>query len=196
MRHVYFIRGFSPFKKYKNRVITLNNTKLFERCHPESWKLVVDISEDCLIKKTRINAFIKKIEREVKKSLNDGHSVHLHGHSYGGAVALYLLNKINNRRLHIYTYGSIHIVDPSMYNRHKVTQYMMTGDVVLRCNQIKPPAKLQMRKEYLYDIFGKPLKLIKTHYENGITWMKMDGNEAQQHYGYPISDITHGYIKN
>ena len=141
MHHVYFIRGAgSVFEKNKQRVF--GNVRLFHRRSKDIGQLVADIGVRCFMGQTKIDMFVRRMIREVRKSLEDDTvlTVYIIGHSYGGYVSSVIVKTLKDHphayKLDISTYGSIYVLEPKEHRGIRMRQYMHKGDVALRCNKL------------------------------------------------------------
>jgi len=123
-----------------NKTQKLANVKYMQRCNKHLRQMVTNIGFRCWAGQNKIDGFIRRVIREVKKSLEDKTtvSVNIIGHSYGGYVTSELVKSLkdhpDSHKLNIVTYGSIYVLDPKDYKGIRMKQYMNEGDVSLRCN--------------------------------------------------------------
>lgn len=89
------------------------------------------------------DAFPQYIYAEIKKYLQQNHSVILIGHSYGGAIVSRIAQFLSSKRLstpalHLVTLGSIYVPPLSQTVGTNIKHHMFYRDVALKANKLKP----------------------------------------------------------
>jgi len=177
MYHVYNLSGL--WCTYPNRTTKHGDVKLIQRSNKDLRLLITNIGMRCWKRQVIKDAYIKKILREIHRSISDPnvHGVYIIGHSYGGYVAseavLEFKNDPNSHKLVVNTYASIYLLSKSAMRGIQMKQYMKKHDVALRCNE--------MDKSAVTWIDSKPRKSII--------------DEWTIHMDYPMDAIVENLIK-
>jgi len=162
-----------------NRTKMYGNVKYFQRCNKNIMQLVTNIGIRCWKHQNNKDSYIRRMTREVKKSLDDPSvkSVHIIAHSYGGYVTSHVVQELcehkNSYKLNVLTYGSIYVIDPKNIKKIRMKQYMNRGDVSLRCNVMSRTGITWMKKKRAHNVF----------------------DEWKIHMDYPLDEVKNNIIK-
>lgn len=121
---------------------------VFLECNKSTAKMLKNIAKTvCAIRPSSKDSFVDSIYRKILRYRNTSTRILLLGSSYGGSVAGRVASLFNDDpvmapRLSVATFGSIHIPKPDRVSRISLVNFMFPGDVALKCNGLKTPARV------------------------------------------------------
>ena len=137
---------------YKNLIQTYGSfnekdIKVMVTCNPSIMQQISNVSVTLLWKKpSKAKKYIEDLYDIVTHALKDNYYVLLTGHSYGGSVVsriCELLNRDTQFRtfekipnISAATFGSIYIPEKSRVSRVELMHYIISGDIVAKCNKL------------------------------------------------------------
>lgn len=109
-------------------------------CNSSYASALVDVSRSYCRYELPTNSFVLECIKKIKEKLDKYLYVYVIGHSYGGSVANRVAEyfsknvHLNNNLLQIATMGTIYVSPPSVRITVSIVNYMINGDVALKCN--------------------------------------------------------------
>jgi pimeloyl-ACP methyl ester carboxylesterase len=168
---------------FVSRYTNLSTDNIIIGCNPSTRNIAMNvIKRYCYINPSSKSPFVQDLVGKVSQFLKENRHVFVMGHSYGGSVASRIAEELNNDPLagiylHVATFGTIMVPKkPELVSNIDILHHMISADVALKCNGLKPPKTLKT----LASVFDPVNKIQWFDNEENIKRIRAFGKENWQ----------------